>query len=512
MTPYRPSARAERWLAPETLATSIALGILLTVVARVAGLARGVFFARWMDRAELGSWSLAYNAIAVVSFFLLLGLPGALSRYVERHRREGHLRSFLTRILAVGLGVGAAASLVGILFASPLAQFFFDDSQRVALMILTALGTFALVATNMVQGVFQGLRLSRINSIMQVAQSIGFALLGTMVLWLWRDDAIGSAWAFLLSSLAVMALPAWLLYVYLRTLTPAPETGPSTPVWRPMLIYSFGTWSAGGLSELWRVVDRWMLVHDGAGETVARLEQIGSYYMVEMITLPLLTLAVQISILVLPHVVHLYEDGRDHEAQRLVRLSTKLVVLMLVFGSYLLVTMKSFLLVTVFSDHSGQGIAIFEYVLVAMIAASAHYLLRSYVLCRERVWFTALGWLVGLATNFVLALILIPRFELVGATIATMTSALVALATIVWLSRLGGLAIDARLVGVLVLPLLLLAPPLVIAMTLGVLVIAVATTHVVFEPDEKQQLREKLNAAAARFLPRRFSQNVAQHA
>jgi polysaccharide transporter, PST family len=309
-----------------------------------------------------------------------------------------------------------------------------------------------------------------------------------------------------------MALPAWLLYAYLRTLEPSTETGPSEPVWRPMLIYSFGTWSAGGLSELWRVIDRWMLVHDGAGETVARLEQIGSYYMVEMITLPLLTLAVQISILVLPHIVHLYEDGRDGDAQRLVRLSTKLVVLMLVFGSYLLVTMKSFLLTTVFDDHSGQGIAIFEYVLVAMIAASAHYMLRSYVLCRERVWSTALGWLAGLAANLVLAMILIPRFELVGATVATMLSSFVALATIVWLSRIGGLAIDARLVGVLVLPLVLLAPPLAIAVALAVLVMVTATTQLVFAPDEKRQLRGKLNAAAARFLPRRFSQSVAQHA
>jgi len=512
MTPYQPSARAQRWLAPETLATSIALGILLTVVARFAGLGRGVFFARWMDRAELGSWSLAYNAISVVSFFLLLGLPGALSRYVERHRREGRLRSFLNRTLIAGFGVGGAACLVGIVFASPMARFFFDDSQRIALMVLTALGTFSLVATNMVQGVFQGLRLSRINSLVQMGQSIGFAVLGAVVLLLWRDDAIGSAWAYLLSAVGVMLPQVWLLYVYLRTLPPSLADAGNEPIWRPMMIYSFGTWSAGGLSELWRVVDRWMLVHDGAGETVARLEQIGSYYIVEMIALPMLTLAVQISILVLPHIVHLYEDGRDGEAQRLVRLSTKLVVLTLLFGSYLLVVMKPFLLKTVFDDTSGQGMAIFEYVLVAMIAASAHYMLRSYVLCRERVWFTAMGWGVGLATNLALAAILIPRYELIGATVATMTSALIALAAIVWLSRIGGLAIDARLVGVLVLPLVLLAPPLVTVATLAAIVLVTATTHLVFDPEEKQQLRAKLNAASARFLPQRFSQSVAQHA
>ncbi|MBX3414276.1 MAG: lipopolysaccharide biosynthesis protein [Pirellulales bacterium] len=512
MTPYQPSARAQRWLAPESLATSIALGILLTVVARFAGLGRGVFFARWMDRAELGSWSLAYNAISVVSFFLLLGLPGALSRYVERHRREGRLRSFLIRTLVAGLGVGVAACLVGMIFASPLARFFFDDSQRITLMALTALGTFSLVATNLVQGVFQGLRLSRINSLVQMGQSIGFALLGAVVLLLWRDDAIGSAWAYLLSAVVVMLPQTWLLYVYLRTLSPSPAAGANEPIWRPMLIYSFGTWSAGGLSELWRVVDRWLLVHDGAGETVERLAQIGSYYIVEMITLPLLTLAVQISILVLPHIVHLYEDGRDADAQRLVRLSTKLVVLMLVFGSYLLVTMKHFLLVTVFDDTSGQGLAIFEFVLMAMIAASAHYMLRSYVLCRERVWFTAAGWGVGLAANLALAAILIPRYELVGATLATMISAQIALVTIVWLSRIGGLAIEARLVGVLVLPLVLLAPPLATAAALGALVVVAATTHLVFDPQEKQQLRDKLNAASARFLPRRFSERVAVHA
>ncbi|MBX7168815.1 MAG: lipopolysaccharide biosynthesis protein [Pirellulales bacterium] len=462
----------DRWLTPESLALSVSVGVTLTIVARAAGLARGVVFARSMSRAELGHFSLSYNAISLVALVAVLGLPGALSRYIERYRRDGGLRSLIVQTIVGCALFGGVACAVGMLEAERLATYVFDDSRQTLLMILTCLGALALAYTNVLSGVYQGLRLSRVNSIMQVAQSIGFCVLGVGLLWLLRNDAVGGSIAFLLSSVLVLLLPTWLMGRYLQGLPRDRQAAPGLAAWQGLFAYAVATWSAGWLMELWRTIDRWLIVHYDTLPAQARFESIGSYNIVEMITQPLFALAMQISILVLPHVVHLWEAHEFDKAGHMVRLATKMTVLGLMCVAVPLVATKQLILAGIFGDHSPQGSSIVEPVLVAMIAASAHFVLRSYLLCRERNRLIGLGWIAALAVSVPLCLWWVPQWHLQGAAWATMVGGIVSALVVGLTSQWDGLRMDTATWLVMALPLALLAPLPVMFGVCGIVVIA----------------------------------------
>src|SRR5262245_22617015 len=175
-----------RWFAPETLVQSLGIGLVLTIASRFAGLWRGVLFARLMDRAELGVWALTSNTMQMLSIVLVLGIPAGLCRYAARYERTGHLRPFLMRALGVSFGFCGISCLVGLVCHRGLTRLVYEDGHHAPMTVLLCLGVFSLMALNLLQGVLQGLRVYRINAIMLVVQSVGFALFGALLLVFWQ--------------------------------------------------------------------------------------------------------------------------------------------------------------------------------------------------------------------------------------------------------------------------------------------------------------------------------------
>src|SRR5262245_49897364 len=115
MNPKKRSSLA-RWFAPETLGQSLGIGLVLTIASRLAGLWRGVLFARLLDRAELGVWAFTNSTMQMLSVVLVLGIPAGLCRYAARYERGGQLRPFLNRTLGVSFAFCAVACVLGLMF------------------------------------------------------------------------------------------------------------------------------------------------------------------------------------------------------------------------------------------------------------------------------------------------------------------------------------------------------------------------------------------------------------
>ncbi len=489
-----------RWLEPETLAQSVGIALVMTCLSRGAGLLRSIVFARLMARAELGSWAITNNTMQLLSVVLVLGIPGGICRYVERYQNAGRLRSFLKQVSAVCVGIALVACLAGIVLCRPLARVIFEDPRLTVLTVLTCLGTLSLVALNTLQGILQGLRVYRINAWLLVFQSVGFALVGSLMLWLWRPDAVAGATAFLVVCVLVTALPAWLLWRRLPGDASVRGAAFSTGTWRSILGYSLGTWGTGSLTMLWRVFDRYMLIHTDTLGATACLQEIGSYHIVENITGPLLALGGMISVLVLPHAVHLWEARRDREAGDLIQLATKLTVLGLTAAAAGLVVLKRWVLLGIFGDASPESGEILELVLAANIVVASHSVLRSYLLCRERAFSVTVVWAGGLLLNFLLNLVLIPAMHLKGATIASLVSACFSTAVVMALTHRAGMRVSRSTWLVCALPLALLAPPLVMLAALASASIGLLTSDWLLSGDDKRRINMAL---ADRVLRRR---------
>src|SRR3989337_1137354 len=84
-------------LAPDSLAASVMVLLVVSVVQRSVGFGRGILFCRWLSPDELGQWDMAYSFLLLAAPLIVLGLPGSFGRYLERYRQRRQLRTLLRR-------------------------------------------------------------------------------------------------------------------------------------------------------------------------------------------------------------------------------------------------------------------------------------------------------------------------------------------------------------------------------------------------------------------------------
>ena len=97
-------------IAVDTLATSVMLMLVMTVLQRLVGFGRGIAFCRWLDPEQLGQWDVAFGFINLAAPLALLGLPGSFGRYFEYYRQRGQVRLFLRRATALCMASAAGGA------------------------------------------------------------------------------------------------------------------------------------------------------------------------------------------------------------------------------------------------------------------------------------------------------------------------------------------------------------------------------------------------------------------
>ena len=484
--------KSKRSLKADTLFQSVSVAVLLAIVCRLVGFGRGIVLTRMLSPEQLGTWALIANATALLAFLCTLGLPSGLARYTERFRGGGHLSNLLlTTLLRAGVVTIVVCALASFLWPST-GGLLFGDQSNAALVWITLGAVAATVLLSLVQGILQGLRLFRLNSALELAQNLSFLLLVVVLFGCFTASAYLAAWASLLTTFVVALLVGFWIYRRMDTSgqLATPEASSTPMLWWPVLTYSLGAWGAGSLQALWRVIDRYMLLHLSSASAAETLDQIGQYYIASKMGGPLGALAGVVSMALLPHAAKLWESGKRQEVCHIVRAATKLLILMMTFGGALLLALKYWLIPLVVGRDAMLTIAIFGPVLLTVIAVSVHFMLRTYLMCHEKPWSVTWIWVVTLAANAGLNCLLIPRYQLLGADWATMLSGGLAVALTTLCSHWTGMAIGRRLVLCLCLPAVLLLPP--VGMTALLFLVALAThfTDWILNEQEKQLINQ----------------------
>jgi O-antigen/teichoic acid export membrane protein len=78
-----PIAAARRGVQADTLAVSVVILLLATVVQRSVGFGRSVFFCRWLTPEALGEWEMVYSFLMLAAPLAVLGVPGSIGRNAE---------------------------------------------------------------------------------------------------------------------------------------------------------------------------------------------------------------------------------------------------------------------------------------------------------------------------------------------------------------------------------------------------------------------------------------------
>ncbi|MGI9427421.1 MAG: lipopolysaccharide biosynthesis protein [Bythopirellula sp.] len=487
-------------LRTDTLASSVLILIAVTVIQRTVGFGRGVLFCRWLTPDTLGQWEMTYSFLLLAAPLAVLGVPGSFGRYLEHFRQRGHLHTFLRRTT---LWTSVSATLaVGIViwFAPEFSYLLFRDYANVNLVRGIAVCLAAIIVHHTLTSLLVALRLFRVVSAMNFAQSLMFAALALGLLCFNANVAsilIGYGIACILASAGAILWvgPA------LGDVEKPTEKLPQREFWPQLIRFAFFVWLTNLLAHLFGIVDRYMLMHYSGMTYLEAQTQVGHYHSSRIVPLLIISFADLLSGLVMPHLSSDWEAGKREQVGRQLKFSLKLTSLgMLGFGVSVLL-FAPWLFDGILQGKYNDGLAVVPWAMAGCIWYGIFALAQNYLWCAEKTRLATLPLAIGLVINIALNLLLLPIWGLYGALVATALSSLICLITILLVSQRYGLPLDRGIWLTTLAPLSLPAGPTISAGVLSVLLLALAAKRLILSAEEHAQLRRLLSESIRKIKP-----------
>ena len=446
-------------LKTDTLASSVAILLILTVVQRGVGFLRGVFFCRWLDADQLGQWDMAFGFLMLAAPLAVLGLPGSFGRYVEHYRQRGQLKTFLKRTIGCTL-VLTVLAMAAVGFGKQwFSQLVFGSPDHADLVMILAAGLGVVIISNGLQSLLTALRQVKVVSIMQFCNSLLFAVAGIGLLLFWRIGTTSIVVAFVGACvLTASASLVWLARIW-NTLPSAGAVLGHGALWGKLVPFAFWLWLTNWLSNLFGIADRVMIIHYSGVSSILALGLVGQYHTARIFPMLFVGIAEMLGGVITPHLSNDWESGRKS------RVAQRLKVMLKAFGlgftavAILVLIGSPILFDLAWQGRYDGGLAVLPWALACSIWTGLAFISYNYLWCAEKSRFVSLTLFVGLAANIGLNLLLLPKFGLLGAVLATAAARLVALAILWAITGKLGMKIDRGLLIVAALPLLLASGP-----------------------------------------------------
>ena len=467
--------------------------LALTVAQRLIGFARGVLFCRWLDADELGQWDLAYGFLMLAAPLAVLGLPGSLGRYAEYYRQRGRLKPFLRRI-------AGCTGLIALLAAAAvawqrdwLAALFFNEPEHGSFVASLAVVLMTWIVHTLLVAVFNSLRLTRVVSVLQFANSLAFAVIGVALLVGTEASARCVIWSFAAASVLSSCIGiAWLTAIWHNISDqPSPadvDDEPQSSIWRQVLPFAFWVWITNALANTFGLADRWMLVHFSGLAESAALEQIGQYHSARIVSLLFLGIAEMIAGLVTPHLAHDWEAGHRREVSQKMNTVLKLLAASLYAVSVGLLVASPLLFGLAWAGKYSTGIALLPWTLAYCVWGSLAVVATNYLWCAERARLASLSLALGLMVNVALNAWLLPRYGVFGTAWATAAANFVMLILMYASSWSCGMQFHRGTLILAAAPAAVAGGPYVAALALAGLALAACRANWLFTAQEQQTL------------------------
>ena len=463
--------------------------VLVTLVQRSVGFGRGILFLRWLTPETLGDWEIVYSFLLLAAPLAVLGVPGSFGRYLEHFRQRGHLHTFLTRTTLWTSACVALAVAVIVGFAPWFSSKLFNSIEYVGLIRGIALCLPAIIFHHTLTSLLTAMRLFRVVSAMNFAQSMLFAALALGLLCFDSSVSsilIGYGVACLLASLGAFL---WVLPEIRKVEKPI-ERMPQRDFWPQLIRFAFFVWLTNVLAHLFAIIDRYMIIHYAGMTSLEARIQIGHYHSSRIVPLLLISFADLLGGLVMPHLSRDWEAGKKKQVSQQLNFSLKIAGLgMLAFAAAVLL-FAPFLFEVVFQGKYNNGLTVLPWTLAGCVWYGIYALAQNYLWCAEKARLATLPLALGLVINIALNLLLLPLWGLYGAVAATGISSLICLISILILSRRYGLVLDRGTWLCVFAPLVLPAGAIATTATLLLMLVITATTNQILNPNEQTQIRQ----------------------
>lgn len=368
-----------------------------------------VLIARVLGQVAFGVVVIGITTVTVVSMIATVGLNKGVGRFYPRSDDEAYRRGVVISALQIAVPVSILAGGLVFLLAGPMATLVFDDPALTPVFRITALAIPFAVVVKMAVGAVQGRELTRPKILVQNVAMPFFRLAFFAGALLLGARAVGVAWAYTLA----VVLPACLGVYYIHRYTDAFSPGEWRPMHREMLSYSSPMMLRNTMTMILVQADTFLL---GALATVAATGVYNTVYPLAM----LITIGHKATdFLYLPLVSGLHADDARQEIGTIYRLVSKWlfivsVPLLVVFGVFPELAIRW----TYGPEYVSGALALTILVagfFVDTVAGVNGRTLEAIGSTRVVMYATTIAATVNLALNW----LLIPRYTVVGAAIAT---------------------------------------------------------------------------------------------
>jgi len=495
-------------LVSDTLATGVVFALVLTIGQRLIGFVRGILFCRYMTEQELGQWSMVWSFLMLLAPLAMLGLPGCFGKYSEYFRARGQLNAFIWRVGVISIATTLITAMAILIFPTMFAELFFRDASQVFVVQSLAVALVAVAISNFAISLMESLRQVRVVTIMRFITGIAFAVIGTGLLLVWKNNASAVTLAYGLCCL-LGTLPAFYLWWKFResnidvaseaaieadenqlaglTTAATAEALTHLSMWQRIAPFAFWLWISNLLHNLFEVSDRYMLIHWSDAPANIAQAMVGQYHSGRVIPLLMVSIAVMVAGVLLPYMSAAWEAGKKSDAVRQLNWCYKLVgVSFTCCGLGVLMTAPIFF-DWILQGRYNDGLAVLPLTLVYCTWFSLFTVGQDYLWVAEKGKLATLAVGFGLVANVVLNVVLIPWCGLSGAVIATTVGNFLVVLLILWLNHRHGCPTDLGIWLISALPLVLLLSPAVACLVLLGVVGVAYQTNWILSRDEKQQ-------------------------
>jgi PST family polysaccharide transporter len=489
-------------LSPETLMSSIVLVLIVNLVQRSVGLGRAVLFCRWMDPEELGHWEMAYSFLLLAAPLAVLGLPGSFGRYLERYRQRGQLWLFLRRTSFWTFTLAAATIALMAWRRADMAELVFGGADRAGLMLGVLCCLATVILHHFLEAVFAGLRMFRVVSAMHFTQSMSFALVSLSLLAFWRDVTasvvLGYGIACILSIVGVLTWAA----LRIDHSGDAGDHVAHSEFWPPLMRFAVWVWVTNLLTNVYGVIDRYMIIHFAGFDTDEALTQVGNYHTSNIVPVLLISFANLLVGAMTPHLSHDWEAGRRDAVSGRLNLILKLATMAMLAGSVVLLAVCPVLFRLAFGDKYDTGLAVLPWTIANCVWFSLLLVAQQYVWCAEKSHRATPPLVAGLIVNIVLNLILLPPLGLLGAVAATAVATLLTLLGQLYVNHRTGMQLHRGTILVMFTPALLILGPTPAAISAATILALAIARGWLLTPHERQQITATALERLSRFTTR----------
>lgn len=482
-----------------SLAESMLLLAMLTVFQRGIGFVRGVLFCRWLPAEQLGLWDLVFGFLMLAGPLVVLGIPGSFGRYVEHFRQKGQLRTFLYRTTVATVALSTIGCGLLWLFHEQAAVILFKDASLAPIIPVVALTLIAVVGFNYFVELFIAMRQMRMVSALQFVNSVLFAVIGLGLL-LWYDNSAESVILSYGIACSVTVMMGGIVLARDWKLVPLCDRVPmQSEFWRKLLPFAAWLWAINLLSNLFEVVDRYMIVHFSGLTAEESITLVGDYHSSRVVPWLMVAVANLFGGILLPHLSADWERGERSKVSQQLNLLLKASSMVMMAGAIVIGLTAPFLFEYVFEGKYGGGLAVLPWTLTYCVWYSLVGCAMLYFCCAEKTHVGAIVFGIGLAANVGLNALLLPTWGLTGAVVATALANAIAIVLALYLAHRHGMEIQKS-------TLLLAAAPFLLGLgwqiALSVWIVLLWQAYAgnwVFDTQEKRSLQNGLDVLTSKF-------------